>query len=84
METAAVDRTVSCSFDLNLKVVNDYLRHLVFFNLEYQLCDAFRPGHFEGVITIVMKLCNIIQPHYLFLGKKDYQQLFILKKVIVF
>ena len=42
---------------------------LSFFNLEYQLCDAFRPGHFEGVITIVMKLCNIIQPHYLFFPK---------------
>ena len=55
---------------------------LSFFNLEYQLCDAFRPGHFEGVIAIVMKFCNIIRPHYLFLGKKDYQQLFILKNLM--
>ena len=55
---------------------------LSFFNLDYKLCDAFRPGHFEGVIAIVMKFCNIIQPHYLFLGKKDYQQLFILKNLM--
>jgi len=55
---------------------------LSFFNLDYKLCDAFRPGHFEGVIAIVMKFCNIIRPHYLFLGKKDYQQLFILKNLM--
>jgi pantoate--beta-alanine ligase len=46
------------------------------------LCGKSRPGHFVGVVTIVCKLINLIKPNYLYLGEKDYQQLFILEKVI--
>jgi pantoate--beta-alanine ligase len=42
------------------------------------LCDKYRPGHFEGVLTVVSKFCNLIKPHYLILGKKDYQQQFLI------
>ena len=50
--------------------------------IKHDLCDKNRPGHFEGVISIVARFCNIIRPNYLLLGKKDYQQLFILKKFL--
>ena len=47
-----------------------------------KLCGKFRKGHFEGVLNVVNRFIEIIRPRCIYLGKKDYQQLFLIKKHI--
>ena len=47
-----------------------------------QLEGIFRPAHFQGVLTIVMKLFCIINPDFAFFGLKDYQQYILVKKMV--
>ena len=57
-------------------------KHFELGYLETILEGKFRPGHFQGVCNVVEKLLNIVEPDFLFLGQKDFQQCLVIRRLL--
>ena len=67
------------------EIYTNGIQQLQQFNLGYLeeiLEGKYRPGHFQGVCNVVCRLLNIVKPDVIFLGRKDYQQYLVLKKMM--
>lgn len=58
------------------------LEHYELGYLETILEGQYRPGHFQGVCQVMKRLMDIVEPHHLFMGQKDYQQCMVIKKLL--
>ena len=80
MEIAGVDVVFTPTFE---EVYPDNFNYQVDEkNLSRDLCGSDRPGHFTGVLTVVMKLFNIVDPSYAYFGEKDFQQLKLIEGMV--
>ena len=61
---------------------NDFATYITVEGLSERLEGASRPGHFRGVATVVAKLFNIVHPNFAFFGRKDAQQVIIIKRMV--
>ena len=59
-----------------------FCSHVEVSGLSDILCGASRPGHFRGVATVVLKLFNIVMPHRALFGRKDFQQLRVIERMV--
>ncbi|MEM8600473.1 MAG: pantoate--beta-alanine ligase [Bacteroidota bacterium] len=70
--------TVASMYPLGLPMRTTVETH----GLDAHLCGAHRPGHFQGVTTVVTKLFNACRPHVAVFGRKDAQQFLILRRMV--
>jgi pantoate--beta-alanine ligase len=66
----------------NVVYPNGYLTYIDVEKISNALCGKSRPGHFQGVATVVAKFLNMVRPDVMFLGQKDAQQAAVLAKMV--
>lgn len=77
LSQAGVDYLLSPDFGELYK--DNYRYKVAEIEISQKLCGAHRPGHFDGVLTVVMKLLNLAQAQRAYFGEKDYQQLLLIR-----
>jgi len=77
LEKAGVDAVLLP--DAGQIYADDYRFKVTENEFSQQLCGAHRPGHFDGVLTVVMRLLNLVRPDNAYFGEKDYQQLQLIR-----
>ncbi len=80
LEKAEVDYLFAPSYAVMYP--DDYRYMVTEKEFSKKLCGAKRPGHFDGVLTVVMKLFNIVRPTNAYFGEKDFQQLTLLRGMV--
>ena len=64
------------------QIFNEHLPKIILNKSQKVLCAKFRKGHFEGVLDVINRFVRLISPKTIFMGEKDYQQFFLIKKFI--
>lgn len=78
------EKKVSAVYIPNVKTMysDDFQTQVVNNRMSKELCGLARPGHFDGVLTVVLKLFNLVDPDVVAFGKKDYQQYKLISRMI--
>ncbi len=80
LESAGIDYLFAPTY--SVMYPDEYKYKVIETDFSKMLCGAKRPGHFDGVLTVVMKFFNIIRPTNAYFGEKDYQQFQLLKGMV--